>query len=72
MCYIMIDVNPDMVERDTEACLFLAHCYDAVLLPPSRPDRISEPRYTTPKECATEDAPVWEESRQIELHIEES
>jgi len=68
----MIKVNPDMVEMETEICLSLARCYDAVLPPPSRHERISEPGNTNPKECATEDAPVWEENRQIEIHIEES
>jgi hypothetical protein len=70
MCYIMIDVNPDMVERETEVCLALARFYDSPL--PSHHERIPEISDPTPKECATEDAPVWVEKREIELHIEES
>lgn len=63
MCYIMIDVNHDMGE--TEVCLALARFYDS--LPPSPSERISEKYDPTPKECATSDAPRWEESKQDEL-----
>ena len=58
MCYIMIDVNPDMVEIQTQVCLFLASFYDSPL--ESRPERKSEINDTKPEECATQDAPFRE------------
>jgi hypothetical protein len=66
MCYNMIDVNHDMEE--TEVCLALARFYDS--LPASPNERICEKCDPTPKECATSDAPSWEESMQDELQDE--
>ena len=62
----MSKVNDDMDSAETEACLALARFYDSPS--PSRHERISEKDDSTPEECATKDAPVWEENRQIERH----
>ena len=59
-------VNDDMDTLETDVCLALAGFYDSP--PPSLHERISEKDDTTPIECATKDALVWEENRQIEKH----
>lgn len=59
-------VNDDMDTLETDVCLALANFYDSPI--PTRPERISEKDDPTPEECATKDAPVWEENRQIEKH----
>jgi hypothetical protein len=62
----MDQVNPYMDNLETEACLALARFYDSPL--PSRHERISEINDPKPEECATKDAPVWVEKREIEIH----
>ena len=77
MCYIMINVNHDMVDTETEVCLALAKLYDEGFpsiphvhsetssVPPIPTDDISEICDSTPEECATNDAPSWVEKRKI-------
>ena len=62
----MHKVNDYMDTLETDVCLALARFYDSP--PQTLPERISEPCDPTPEECATKDAPVWEENRQIERH----
>ena len=62
----MPEVNDYMDNLETDVCLALARFYDSP--PQTLPERISEPCDPTPEECATKDAPVWEENRQIEKH----
>ena len=79
MCYIMINVNHDMVDTETEVCLALAKLYDEGFPsiphvhsepssgPPSLTYGISEKCDSTPKECAASDAPVGVENMRNEL-----
>ena len=72
MCYIMSEVNHDMEEREFDYYLSLARIFDegypsiahapisSVSIPEPPTDGISEKCESTPEECATSDAPLWE------------